>query len=627
MITPEPPARDSRFALIEDLDPEAPATARRGRRWELALALLLVLGLAGLGGGQWWQQQAKLAAYLAGARAAAAHDWDAAGAAFAAAADYSDAGARRADARRRVTERNQQYDLATRAAAQHDWPHALQAVQKVEAIAPNFRDLATLGQQARQAVYMAALSGTVALRPHADPPGLYTYGPGGWQWLQGSDGGSRVLAFCPDSTLLIDAPNRTVPTGSLKAGTPDPRTAAPDRADRQVLVDSATDGSIRHRPGIVPNHFNHFLCTASGVWGSVDYLDTSIGPPLIRQFVAPATTLSYQPWDAPQPITPALPSSVWTAVNIAPDGRHLLVLENTGATPEGQRIRLYLADPAGSRLRLLADQPGTLSSTAFSPNGQYLLIDTYQILTAAAASRTVFLLDLATSGAPRALTSAVTLLGESEELLDPAATFVLQGPRAGQVLVARRADDIPVLQLLDPAHPDRPVVTIPLDNFPAQLRFVRGEVGSDTLLVGWQNSQAAADGASNSLALIDTQNHSTVIRPLPDAVVDLEDAWVRHDSLVYLARVFNTPAQQAAQILRSRPLADLTNNPLGAAELYDLTIPWPPPSLAWQQTLPWNPGPGLLAYTTASGDLHARTYDGTLDLLLESGVATLYAEP
>src|SRR3954449_9160473 len=111
-----PPA----FAPIENLDPEPPDQGRRGRRWEVLLGLALLLGLVGLGGWQWGQQQSKLTAYQAGARAAAAHDWDAARASFATAADYGDAARRRADADRLGAARGGQYAAAVQAAGRAD---------------------------------------------------------------------------------------------------------------------------------------------------------------------------------------------------------------------------------------------------------------------------------------------------------------------------------------------------------------------------------------------------------------------------------------------------------------------------------------------------------------------------
>ena len=43
-------------------------------------------------------------------------------------------------------------------------------------------------------IYRAALSGTIALRPKANPPGLYTYQGARqqWQWLPNSDAVSNV---------------------------------------------------------------------------------------------------------------------------------------------------------------------------------------------------------------------------------------------------------------------------------------------------------------------------------------------------------------------------------------------------------------------------------------------------
>src|SRR5438045_1451551 len=112
---------------IEELDVDGrPSRAERLYRLESFLGALLILALLVVVGWYWIDQQGKQAQYRAGERAAAAGDWWSAHASYAAATGYADADKRAAEADRML-------------------------------------------------MYTSALSGTVALRPSASPPGLYYY--------------------------------------------------------------------------------------------------------------------------------------------------------------------------------------------------------------------------------------------------------------------------------------------------------------------------------------------------------------------------------------------------------------------------------------------------------------------
>src|SRR5690349_5852839 len=193
-------------ATIEELDAPPPADPARALRWERLLGLLLVLGLLGFGLWQWGDQQSRAGHYRAGAQAAAARDWDAAAREFAAASGYADADARRADARANAATRDRQYALATDAAGRADWVAVLQALQPLQLVAPDYRDVAALQSRALDQAATTALSGTVALRLQADPPGLFRFAAGGWRALPDSDAASRVRGRCPDGTVLYDVP-------------------------------------------------------------------------------------------------------------------------------------------------------------------------------------------------------------------------------------------------------------------------------------------------------------------------------------------------------------------------------------------------------------------------------------
>src|SRR5579859_5295529 len=149
---------------------------RRGAPREVLLGGLLLLAILAISGWQWQVQQDQFAAQYAQAQAAA----------------------RRAD-----------------------WPTSLLALLRLRHGAAHYRDSDALAAQAVAQLTTQALSGTLALRPAANPPGLYHYGAAGWQWLAGSTPSSRVLAFCPDGDVLVRTPDRSPGGHRLVRNSPD----------------------------------------------------------------------------------------------------------------------------------------------------------------------------------------------------------------------------------------------------------------------------------------------------------------------------------------------------------------------------------------------------------------------
>ncbi|MEA2572826.1 MAG: hypothetical protein QOH93_124, partial [Chloroflexia bacterium] len=86
------------------------------------------------------------------------------------------------------------------------------------------------------------------------------------------------------------------------------------------------------------------------------------------------------------------------------------------------------------------------------------------------------------------------------------------------------------------------------------------------------------------------------------------------DRLIYEAFFFNP--EEFTSIFYSVPLADLNKKEPALTEVFKVTQA--PERHAPTQS--WFPGPNMFVYTDEQHALHARTYDGAIDLVLERGV-------
>jgi hypothetical protein len=624
MTNPDLPTHNRHFAPIEDLDPEPATRVRRGHRWEFALGVLLVLGLAGVGGWQWWQGQAKLAAYQAGARAAANGDWDSAYAAYGRAEGYADATARAAAAGQTIARRNAQYGSAAAAAQAGNWPAALQAIRQVQQIAPHYWDTAQISQEAQQHVYTAALSDAVVLRPTAAPPGLYIYTAGGWRWLQGSDSLSRVQATCADGEIIFDA------APSQPAVTPTPLPAPSLLRPRgnnynsyveRRLLGSRPDGTADPRGALAFDPLYHYLCTAGGLWG-----ESALAPqdnPLPRDLVVFGPfAWTYQPFGG-QPITPTLPGPAWAVLGPTPDGQQMLLLDGTDIGAPNLHARLYLADPNGGNRRPLGDFSGGVMMSSFSPDAHYLLLTMREAETA-----TTRLLDLTGSQPARVLAQ-----GNRDPRVpyyyDAFGAFLGLGAQAADGLLTWTDGSQRHIRLIDPTHPDTPLIDTQLA-IPSLSAYPFGpSIDASGLLLNIQALDGLGAEVRQLLVYIDPAGQIHTFDPGIKSSGDfVGNAWLQDERLIFaISGISDSAGTGFPYTLFSVPLSQLDSPAPSVTAVYTGTYKFAQPDTPTIAPVPtFHLGPSVLAYTTASGDLHARTYDGAIDLLLESGVTALYKQ-
>jgi hypothetical protein len=185
---------DELISEVEDLDPEPPP---KGRAWlrELVLGMVLLVGVLGFAGWQWWRTEYLQQNYAAGRAALATYNWEQAAAHLSAASGYLDADDLIKMVREKAAERDRLYTAATHAMESQSYIGALENLQKLQSLQPGYKDTSAMRNAATIEVYREALSGTVAMRLNAKQPGLYYRSGDAWFYLVGSDKRSRMRSL------------------------------------------------------------------------------------------------------------------------------------------------------------------------------------------------------------------------------------------------------------------------------------------------------------------------------------------------------------------------------------------------------------------------------------------------
>ncbi|HMA35270.1 MAG TPA: hypothetical protein VKY74_12445, partial [Chloroflexia bacterium] len=412
--------------------------------------------------------------------------------------------------------------------------------------------------------------------------------------------------------LLFDGPWR---------GPDPPPTPQPGRLPaRRLLVDNP-NGTLHIALALNPDEFTAYRCTDAGVWGYwLTNGQASLGE---SQPLAPNLLVAYQAFGSAQPVTPVLPNPRWVVSGIAPDGQHLLLLDTTGLGGTHWAARLYRADPSGADPQPLADLPGAPGTELPAALGADLVFPLYRPLSDTASFRNMFWL-LAAGGPPplRLLVDVPVAAPHFEDHFPAQLVVRRQGPQAGQLVVTWPEGDHAVVRLIDPAHPDR--ATGGDGDFRTRpgLRDLHllSEAADGTLLLGAAPPATGAAAALNTIVDIPPGRPiQEITLPVP-AGAGLLDTWVRAGRVIYTTGSYAyTPyAPAAGYTFYSLPLDHLAAAPVPMA-LYSATVASAWPALG----PPWHVGAGLLAYITAGDELHARSYDGQQDWLLERGVRAL----
>ena len=642
MTYPQRPDPDYPVSVIEDLDPEPESERGPGRRLDVWVGIPLLLAVLLFVGWQWWRQDYLSGQYRAGLEAAGQSEWESALHYFGEAAGYSDADTHASSAREQIEARDRLYSLAVEHAGRENWLLALQNTREAARIQPDFRDLNEREQAALDGIYGGILSGTVALRTSANPPGLYYRTVSGWTYLEGSDGYSTVRATIGNGQFVYDNAD---PGWSPPAGVPG---GAPDFMRGRRLTHARYIGGDElefTELSLDPSYYTELLAGTEGVWG-MHYAEDSfrlVGPVARSIFVNYA--LAYQPYSAATAVKveqqPTASEGMESAVMHVDrqSGRYLFAEWPGADTPDVSRatvVNLYLAEGGKSGRKLVyTHHAGGLVSAHLSPDGRYILAHIFTVLDVSYAERqSILLIDLQDPDDSRSPRVILDLFGPAGDSRDRPSSlgclFVQEGPFAGNIVLSQFLGDRTLVQVLDvsrrgPYGRGTQVVARATAHDDSSFKhWLVDPSPEDGLLIVGHAFVSGIDPITNMLSIVDV----TLGEPAQAREVGISTG-------SYLITV--KKAEDGYTWVES----DHNSGPDGEIRVYSMARAGVSIGPALAYTGPYSTeakdssaggpenkvvlGERYFAYVD-DGVLHLRSYDGANDLVLESGVRTIYAE-
>jgi hypothetical protein len=619
------PPDDAFYSSVEDLDPEQSPRGRAPRLRELVVGLLIIIGVMGWVGWQWWHQQDTQTSYRLAQEAAARQDWDEALARFTAADGYKDSIARRADAQKQVTERNGQYITAVAEMKESDWPATLQAAQVVNRIQPGYLDVESIAALAESQVYRQALQGAIAMRPTADPPGLYYRGADEWTWLRESDAFSSARSLGVAGCTVYDVPA----PGWMPQPTPpiDPYVRPTSSLENRRLIAFSTRGSKTSIMPLAfdPTYYSLYVCGEQGVWG----LHVKEGATLLDDRSNYSSfDLAYQSLDSAISSTVSFTSTDWLVMDLARDGKHILLADFMEPNHE-TFSRIYLADANGQNPRSIYAAPVTLDGARFSLDGNYALLKTTRAMNPNTFERLLVLLDLKT-GKPPATLSRLEFSGRDASFPSVMTTFISEGFYEGDLFLVESGQGSNWAKIYDPRSPAGPLLNVKFASSHAltsEIKLVDQDGNGDLGLI-WQDSQSSEALRGSALNVMKLELGKQ-LRPISQPLGRSEFLGTAHTLggyLIYGSRVRKeTKDGRGAEFYSVRSLAasSMGDPDVQASVIYSYTSSTP---VFTYRDFPLNFGAQMLAYVDHN-QLHALSYDGKIDLPLEVGIGEFLYNP
>ncbi len=629
---------DEPISIVEDLDPEPPSKPGSSQRLELLVGVILLACVLAFVAFQWWHQQAQVSDYASGQTAMSVDNWDAALYHFTQAGDYRDAAQQATHAREQVTERNRLYTSAQQHTANHEWLESLADLRAVRQIQPDYLNSEAQEKTALQNVYTTSLSGTVALRPDATPPGLYYYGSAGWIYLQDSDERSAIIDTDDHGRLVYDVPG--APKGSAPLGSSPPNTRAAITNIRYYRVAQLTDnGFIYSHLDLDAERYNQIILNAGGAWGfsygnSPD--DNPAGYNASGDYVAGGNfvgvKMDYEPFTGPIATVNSRPSFTGTSatniiVAIDPQSDRYLSVDYTNAhefkAGNDTIVKLYL-NQAGSSARQLiyTHTGGSLPGAQLSHDGRYALVNVTTLKANGGIDKTsTLLVDLQNTQTPHVIRevtgSLPTPLGS---------VFVREGIFAGDIALYARSYDGTRLTLLDPtqvdsaANPQGIIKDISVPNQTDNMWVLVDETTSGITLIG-QTYEPSSYPSSYTLSLVTmpAQGQPTVNNIEMVANSYFGSIQIKGDSAAWVTDIY--PMGGTSNVTTNINMAALsTVNTDTIKPTVVFTSTYDPIAKNVNTTPSISLGDELIAYSL-DGQLHARAYSGSVDIVLENGVS------
>lgn len=658
------PAHDYELSVMEDLDPEPATRVRSVRAREVLVGVLLLVGVLGWAGWQWWYGETLRNNYELGRQAVIEQRWEEARASFEAAAGHKDATARAQDAEKKIEERDKHYALASIHAEAGEWVVALKAAREAAAIQPDYKELDALLVEAEEQVYREALSGSVALRL-GDDPGLYYRDADKWVRLEGSDRWSDVRNYSQHGIFLYDVPTpgwvpqptaTPVPSAAQDQSV-EPELGMPQLAGRRLVAASfqGDAGPSFYKLNLDPTRYSYFITTRSGVWGirqlQFELAIPGLHPSLQLQGLFGKSEIAYE----------AHGSNITSTISIAPnmglvgfgeEGKHVLLAEFDPQAPGLGALKLYAAGPDGSQARLVYTTTGTIRSARLSPDERYVLLTIVEHITEGSGKMAAVLVDLESNAQTRTLVTADARVSRTQSAMfvngesGLSAAFLRRGYFANKIAVTiNSVGQGTEIRLIDPNHPEwsRTLARAPVEGNASRPTYIPiyqqadGKALVINMSSGVESTFVTRGPITVSLAIVQVDPPLAQWTYLPvrattykgvvltqegklDYRRDFAIMQVAGDRLVYGARFIDVSGYTTT--FYSVPLADLGKKEPSLTEVFSVTRSEnrPPPYTSWMA------GENMFVYTDEQHALHVRTYDGALDLVLERGVSFLRNE-
>ncbi|HYO48647.1 MAG TPA: hypothetical protein VEW94_02250 [Chloroflexia bacterium] len=623
---------DQDISIVEDLDPEPAPRGWTLQAREVVLGLALLVGVLSWAGWQWWDQEGTTNNYRLGQQAEYAQRWEEAYTRYSAASGYKDADSRAQEADRLIKERDRYASEAIKLASNEEWAASLKALQEVHRIQADYWHAALLPVEVERHVYQDALEGVVALRTGADPQGLYYRMVCKWFLLHRSDKWSQVLGTITGEYIIYDVPGE----GWMPPPTPSPGTfQEPGREmtlkGRRLMIAWVQAGveELSFAPlAFDPLLSDYYRSGKKGVWALSQAGQISDRLSAIRTRSGAIThgTITYQRADSAITATLVLKGTKWAIMEIDPDGEHLLMADWERASDGSKTVRLYHTGPVGDNPRLIYTHNGDLGSAYFSPDSRFVLASTFSpIPLSRMEKQSLVLIDLHGEMPPRSIAEAMTAISglDSSGLLT--AAFIPIGPFAGKIALSERSETGYAVSVVDPLHTDAPISQAEI-NDTAEARWTVAMDEERLVFFG----QHVYDGSSDSDG-VDNRPVLVTIAPGATPTVSRLSAkdfgrmmsiyHVQQGYLVYGGEEYRrinrrNNSERSTITFYSLPLEQIGSSRARPTQIYEQTV-----SSNWFGQFTF--GQGLFGYVD-SGELHARTYDGKTDVLLETGVQALY---
>lgn len=637
---------DIGISVMEELDPEPQPKPGSVYAREFIVGVLLVLAVLVFAGWQWWQTEVRQSNYKLGDRAAQQFDWDEAHDRFKVAEGYRDADKRAQAAYRRIQERDRYYRLAVDHFNNERWAAALQQLRIVKEVQPNYRDLAWMMERAEEQVYSSALRGAVVLRAKADPPGLYYRGQTDWVWLEGSDEHSLTWGQGTKGRVLYDAPiEGWVPAGGSNRPTnrrdPDPSQRNFDGRRLMMAVLETGGGDATLASSELPfelDDFSWFEWHHEGIW-NIRYTNGGVtraqGPIPVRQKIDYIEQLTYHAFGTKimRSTNPTFFGMNVALMNFNQNGDSLLVA-NWTRHPDGTfTTALYLNSLTNGENRLLYNYDGGFISAEFSSDGRYVFLATYKPVTSTMEDRTLLMIDTTGVKPQRVLLDQRGVIIGSVTGVDGEDSIYAQllegGPMSGKVFLTHWISGTNYITALDPEG-EGPVP--PMVSIPGTSRIwwtAAASEGRDTVFwgIGSMNLEESRLPPRKALLVVTiAPGRPPVVAQMNiESMHNVEFVQQQGSDLYFLFYDYGPPGKSRVVELSSVSLLEAGQGRLERKPLrsYNTRVKGSNTSF-FELDFKFNFGPGMFAYLDDT-NLRATTYDGEIDLPLDSDVAELFS--